>query len=210
MVRPDASFELAYRGHWQHYFLEFERRSTTPRRVPARLESYRRYFQSGWAVRDSDGRLPRVLSVFESPADEAAFLRVAARVEWVPFRSAGRAGRARQRLAPAASEALRSRAAAGPGQRDIMTTGTVPSISGRGWLDHLAAPGPSLSDPMEPAVVHLLQNPVPRRWVVERACGWRGRCRRLSKDDEAHPVTGETWSALARCALLLRRLCPSS
>ena len=50
----------------------------------------------------------------------------------------------------------------------------------------------------------------PRRWVVERTCGWLGRCRRWSKDYEADPVTSETWIALARCALLLRRLCPSS
>ena len=84
VVHPDASFVLAYRGHWQLYCLEFERRATTPRRIPARLESYRRYFQSGWAARDHDGQLPRVLFVFESPADEAAFLRGAATVERPP------------------------------------------------------------------------------------------------------------------------------
>ena len=50
----------------------------------------------------------------------------------------------------------------------------------------------------------------PRRWVVERTFGWLGRCRRLSKDYEADPVTSETWIVLAMCALLLRRLCPSS
>ncbi len=50
----------------------------------------------------------------------------------------------------------------------------------------------------------------PRRWVVERTFGWLGRCRRLSKDYEADPATSETWIALAMCALLLRRLCPSS
>ena len=85
VVHPDASFGLAYRSQWRPYFLEFERRATTPRRVPARLESYRRYFQSGWAARDHDGQLPRVLFVFESPAEEAAFRRVAARVERAPF-----------------------------------------------------------------------------------------------------------------------------
>ena len=91
VVYPDASFVLAYQGQWQPYCLEIERRATTPRRVPARLESYRRYFQSGWADRDHDGELPRVLFVFESPADEAAFLRVAARVERAPFCSSNRA-----------------------------------------------------------------------------------------------------------------------
>ena len=87
VVHPDASFMLAHQGQWQPYFLEIERRATTPRRVPARLESYRRYFQSGWAARDHDGQLPRVLFVFEAPADEAAFLRVAVRVERAPFLS---------------------------------------------------------------------------------------------------------------------------
>ena len=85
VVHPDASFVLVYRGQWQPYCLEFERRATTPRRVPARLESYRRHLQSGWADRDHDGQVPRVLFVFEAPADEATFLRVAARVERAPF-----------------------------------------------------------------------------------------------------------------------------
>ena len=50
----------------------------------------------------------------------------------------------------------------------------------------------------------------PRRWVMDRTGGWLGRCRRLSKDEEAYPVTSETWIALALGALFLRRLCPSS
>ena len=50
----------------------------------------------------------------------------------------------------------------------------------------------------------------PRRCVLERSFGWLSRCRRLSKDYEEYPATGETWIALAMCALLLRRLCPSS
>lgn len=87
VVHPDASFLLAYRGEWRPYLLEFERRATTPRRVPARLESYRRYFHSGWAARDHDGQLPHVLFVFDSPADEASFRRVAATVERAPFLS---------------------------------------------------------------------------------------------------------------------------
>ena len=49
VVHPDVSFQLGYRGQWRPYFLEYERRATTPKRVPAKLESYRRYFQSGWA-----------------------------------------------------------------------------------------------------------------------------------------------------------------
>ena len=34
---------------------------------------------------------------------------------------------------------------------------------------------------------------LPRRWVVERTLAWLSRCRRLSKDYEELPETGETW-----------------
>ena len=33
---------------------------------------------------------------------------------------------------------------------------------------------------------------LPRRWVVERTLAWLSRCRRLSKDYEELPETGET------------------
>ena len=85
VIHPDASFTLEYRGRWRPYLLEFERRATTPRRVTARLKSYPRYFHSGWAKRDHDGLLPRVLFVFESPSSENAFLDVADRVRRVPL-----------------------------------------------------------------------------------------------------------------------------
>ena len=81
VIHPDASLTLEYRGRWRPYLLEFERRATTPRRVAARLESYRRYFLSGWAERDHEGHLPRVLFVFESPASEHTFLDVADRMK---------------------------------------------------------------------------------------------------------------------------------
>ncbi len=85
VIHPDASFTLEYRGRWRPYLLEFERRATTPRRVAARLESYRRYFLSGWAKRDHEGYLPRVLFVFESPGSEGAFLYAADRVNGAPL-----------------------------------------------------------------------------------------------------------------------------
>ena len=85
MIHPDGSFTLEYRGRWRPYLLEFERRATTPKRARSRLKSYRRYFLSGWAERDHEGRLPRVLFVFESPASETAFLDIADRVEGVPI-----------------------------------------------------------------------------------------------------------------------------
>ena len=85
VIHPDASFTLEYEGRWRPYLLEFERRATTPKRARARLKSYRRYFDSGWAERDHEGRLPRVLFVFESTDNEKAFLDVADAVKGVPI-----------------------------------------------------------------------------------------------------------------------------
>jgi len=76
-IHPDASFTLEYKGRWLPFLLEFERRATTPKRIPRRLASYRRYFASGWAERDHGGRTPGVLFVFETPQSEAAFLNIA-------------------------------------------------------------------------------------------------------------------------------------
>ena len=39
MIHPDASFTLEYKGRWLPFLLEFERRATTPRRIPMRLAS---------------------------------------------------------------------------------------------------------------------------------------------------------------------------
>ena len=47
---------------------------------------------------------------------------------------------------------------------------------------------------------------LPRRWVVERTLAWLGRCRRLSKDNEALPETSETWVHIAMVHLMLKRL----
>ncbi len=85
VIHPDASFTLEYEGRWRPYLLEFERRATTPKRARARLKSYQRYFDGGWAERDHEGRLPRLLFVFESTDNEKAFLDVADTVEGVPI-----------------------------------------------------------------------------------------------------------------------------
>ena len=85
VIHPDASLTLEYKGRWRPYLLEFERRATTPKRARSRLKSYQRYFQSGWAERDHEGRLPRVLFVFESSDNESAFLDVADGVKGVPI-----------------------------------------------------------------------------------------------------------------------------
>ena len=85
VIHPDVSFTLEYKGRWRPYLLEFERRATTPKRTRSRLKSYQRYFDSGWAERDHEGRLPRVLFVFESSDTENAFLDVADTVKGAPI-----------------------------------------------------------------------------------------------------------------------------
>ena len=85
VIHPDASFTLEYKGRWRPYLLEFERRATTPKRARARLNSYQRYFLSGWAKRDHEGHLPNVLFVFESLDNETAFLDVADTMKEIPI-----------------------------------------------------------------------------------------------------------------------------
>ena len=87
VVHPDISFTLDLPEGYRHCFMEYERRATTPRRVRARLENYRRYFQSGYARQDHGGTLPLVLFVFETEADEDAFQDAAAYVDHAPFAS---------------------------------------------------------------------------------------------------------------------------
>ena len=87
VVHPDVSFVLDLPGGYRYCFLEYERRATTPRRVRARLENYRRYFQSGCARRDHGEDLPLVLFVFETPDDEDAFMDAASYVDHAPFAS---------------------------------------------------------------------------------------------------------------------------
>ncbi|CAA9290150.1 MAG: Mobile element protein [uncultured Gemmatimonadaceae bacterium] len=49
---------------------------------------------------------------------------------------------------------------------------------------------------------------LPRRWVVERTFAWLGQARRLSKDYERLPATGEAMIYGAMSRLMLRRLAP--
>jgi putative transposase len=47
---------------------------------------------------------------------------------------------------------------------------------------------------------------LPKRWVVERTCGWWGRYRRLAKDDEYLTQTSEAMIRVAMNHLMVRRL----
>lgn len=56
--------------------------------------------------------------------------------------------------------------------------------------------------PSEQKGFHVL----PRRWVVERTFAWMGRNRRLAKDYDLLPETGEAWMYLAMTRLMIGRL----
>ncbi|MDE2967167.1 MAG: replication-relaxation family protein [Chloroflexota bacterium] len=84
---PDASFQLRAHDDWHWCLLEFERRATTPRRVPERLRAYRRFFGSDYVRPDHGGQLPLVLFVFETERAESTFLDTAEQVSPAPFLS---------------------------------------------------------------------------------------------------------------------------
>src|SRR4051794_19388638 len=50
---------------------------------------------------------------------------------------------------------------------------------------------------------------LPRCWVVERSFSWTGQNRRMSKDYERLPETGETLLYVAMSRLMVRRLARS-
>ena len=50
---------------------------------------------------------------------------------------------------------------------------------------------------------------LPRRWVVEHTFGWLNTARRLSKDYEYWPASGEAWIYVAMIRLMVRRLARS-
>jgi putative transposase len=50
---------------------------------------------------------------------------------------------------------------------------------------------------------------LPRRWVVERAFAWIGRCRHLAKDWEQSISSATAWAYIANVRILTRRLARS-
>ena len=61
---------------------------------------------------------------------------------------------------------------------------------------------PGQQPPVIPSGFHVL----PRRWVVERTFAWLSRNRRLAKDYERLPETGETFLYMAMSRILIKRL----
>ncbi len=77
------------------------------------------------------------------------------------------------------------------------------AITKHWWTgDHGFWVRPGQEPPQIPSGFHVL----PRRWVVERTLGWFGRNRRLSKDYERLPETGEMLLYASMSRILLRRL----
>jgi putative transposase len=50
---------------------------------------------------------------------------------------------------------------------------------------------------------------LPKRWIVERTFAWLGKWKRLGKDYELLPETGEALIRVAMIGLMLRRLAPA-
>ena len=47
---------------------------------------------------------------------------------------------------------------------------------------------------------------LPVRWIVERTFAWLGKCRRLSKDYEATPISSRAMILIAMINLMIHRL----
>ena len=88
MLLPDVSFQLVHLGDFEWCLVEYERRATTPRRLPTRLRRYERYLGSPYASSDHGGLLPVVLFVFESERAEEVFLTAASWLPRTPLASA--------------------------------------------------------------------------------------------------------------------------
>ncbi|MFN7399813.1 MAG: IS5 family transposase [Sandaracinobacter sp.] len=88
------------------------------------------------------------------------------------------------------------------------------------WLRHVFADGGYAGDKLREALtglgtwtVEIIKRSntakgfevLPRRWVVERAFAWLGRCRRLAKDWEKSIESSTAWTLIASIRMLTRR-----
>ena len=85
-----------------------------------------------------------------------------------------------------------------PAPREVMKT----------WVRELNKEGLAI-DPKEFMPEEGLRAFLPKRWVVERTFSWLGQSRRLSKDYERLPETGEAFIYVAMSRLMARRLARS-
>src|SRR4029079_11213670 len=77
------------------------------------------------------------------------------------------------------------------------------TIAKHGWTGvHGFWCAPGQQPPTIPSGFHVL----PRRWVVERTFAWLSRNRRLAKDYERLPETGQTFIYMAMSRILIKRL----
>ncbi|NCN85983.1 MAG: IS5 family transposase [Sphingomonadales bacterium] len=89
------------------------------------------------------------------------------------------------------------------------------------WLRHVFADGGYAGDKLRGALkghgnwtIEIIKRSdsakgfevLPRRWVVERAFAWIGRCRRLAKDWEQSISSATAWAYIANLRILTRRL----
>lgn len=89
------------------------------------------------------------------------------------------------------------------------------------WLRHVFADGGYAGDKLEDALIgkgnwrlEIVRRSdaakgfvvIARRWVVERAFAWLGRCRRLAKDFEATIASAVAWIYVANIRRLTRKL----
>ena len=78
----------------------------------------------------------------------------------------------------------------------------------RAWVRELTKEGV----PIDPKKLVQEKGPrafLPKRWIVERTLAWLGQNRRMSKDYERLPETGEAFIYVAMSRLMVRRLARS-
>jgi Transposase DDE domain len=85
-------------------------------------------------------------------------------------------------------------------------------IGSRGDNEEVGERGDQTGGSYRPGEVLPPEGPrpfLPKRWIVERTFSWLGQNRRMSKDYERLPQTGEAFIYAAMSRLMVRRLARS-